>query len=133
MWIDLLCTASVIVVAVYVHWMYRAILRQCIRMHHSKTYLRKLRKGSSLLSWYTGFYLKKGGVLKEKWLTPALIITNFNLLSVPAAMIGFVLRCAKIITANAFQTACAVLGGIEFLLLAILYILIKMLKKKGVP
>ena len=133
MWIDLLCAASVIVLTLRVHWLYRAVLRQCIRMHHSKTYLRKLRKGSSLLSWYTGFYLKKGGVLKEKWLMPALMFTNFNLLSIPAAIISFALRRAGIITANALQTACAILGGIEFLLLAILYILIKVLKKKGVP
>ena len=129
MLIDGFALIAVSGLTIYVYSLYRLVLKRCARVRHSNTSLRKLRKRCSLLSQFMGFYLLKDNVLTEKWLKPALIFTNSILLIIPTAIGCFALQCVGSIASYTFQNISAVLGGINFLLLATLYFLVKALKK----
>lgn len=116
----ILCFA-LICYPIYVFALQRAVLRYYLRKSHSKTYLRKLKKGSSVWARLSGWYYLKG--CNQNWLKPALVVMNLNLVSIPIAIVFVVLALCKIISFPLFYKFFAVMF-IKDAVLAVILILI---------
>lgn len=105
--IAVLCL-SIVYLCVYL--LERGAIVRYLRKTHSKTYLRKLKQGASTCERIFGLYLNRGGVLKARWLSPAIMLTNLDLASFAVAAIAAILTGVDLISRQCFFWVIAVLA-----------------------
>lgn len=113
-----------ICMTLYLHYLQRCCLIACLRTNHSLSFIKKLKKGAKKWEWFTGFYLLKGGRLKEAWLKPVLCLLNASLLSVPVILFCGLLVLLSVIPASALMPVYMAMVYKDLLLLLILIILV---------
>lgn len=107
----------------YLHYLQRAYLISCLREQHSLSFIKKLKKDSTRIEWFTGIYLLKGGKLKEPWLKPVLFTINTNLFSIGIVLLLGIFAFLSVISDLVLQKIYVILLFKDIIVLLVLFIL----------